>query len=151
MLFVATDGVITYIEDLYENDSLSGGKHKIMLKDNDLQTHYMSPLTSSGLRKRRMHSYNGQESTSEGISSLHNSPGSLLQTDFAYILSIRKSITTFLQDTYAWHVLSSQLINFVIIPFFSSALYHLQTNGRLARAFPFCSYFKHVSVAHETL
>ncbi|XP_074565348.1 dol-P-Glc:Glc(2)Man(9)GlcNAc(2)-PP-Dol alpha-1,2-glucosyltransferase [Curcuma longa] len=77
MLFVATDGVITYIEDLYENDSLSGGKHKIMLKDNDLQTHYMSPLTSSGLRKRRMHSYNGQESTSEGISSLHNSPGFL--------------------------------------------------------------------------
>lgn len=107
MLFVATNAVITYIEDSYENDSLSGGKHKIMLKDNVLQTHYMSTLTSSGLRKRRMHSYNGQESTSEGISSLHNSPGSLLQKDFAYILNIGKSFMTFLQDTYRWLVLSS--------------------------------------------
>ncbi|XP_042444050.1 dol-P-Glc:Glc(2)Man(9)GlcNAc(2)-PP-Dol alpha-1,2-glucosyltransferase-like isoform X2 [Zingiber officinale] len=77
MLFVALDGVITCIEDSCENDSLSGSKHKIMLKDNGLQTHYMSSLTSSGLRKRRMHSYNGQESTSEGISSPHNSPGFL--------------------------------------------------------------------------
>lgn len=72
-----------------------------------------------------------------------------LQVSFAKRLCIYFEYRKIFHDIPSRYV---QMAGFIILAdsFFSSAIYHLQTNGHLAHAFPFCSYSKHASVAHET-